>query len=698
MENKDQTQEFDLDEILNEFHDLPEENPENVEVDEELQELLDLPDLPKVELPQVPEDTAEIPTQEKPVEAPAAEAVEEAVSEDATVRYEIPEKEAAEAGGAESTEEPPVSTDATVRIDVPEGSKTEEKAEEPTVVEEFLPPPPIVFTPHSRLKELKKQLVAGPEKRYYELSETGVGRLQIAILLSILSVAVCAGTTTLYALDLVPGNRLRLVIFTQVLSMLVSALLGCHLMMDAVGELFKGKFSLNTLLIVSFAACCVDAVFCLKELRVPCCAAFSLEMTMALLARYHRRSTEMSQMDTMRKAVRLHSIVKVDDFYEGKDGILRSEGEVEDFMETYAAPSGPEKAQNAYAFFCLLACIGISVFAGMLHGVGLAVQILSTSLLVAVPASFFVSLTRPKAVLERRLHMVGTVLCGWQGVKGLCGKAAFPLRDEDLFPVGSTKLNGVKFYGDRNPDEVVSYTTSLICAAGGGLVPVFRQMLSSRNGTEHSVANFHNYGGGGIGGEVCDEPVLLGNVDFLRDMGVEIPEGTMVNQAVYAAIDGQLCAVFAISYAKMRSSAAGIVTLSGYRKITPVLIGGDFMLTESLLRGKFGINTRRVAFPTPEARQQLASVRPDPEIPALALTTREDLVSSAYAVTGAKSLRTASRLGTWIHLIGGILGLLIMLALAYLGSTELLTPTNVFLYQLVWMVPGLLVTEWTRTV
>jgi len=42
--------------------------------------------------------------------------------------------------------------------------------------------------------------------------------------------------------------------------------------------------------------------------------------------------------------------------------------------------------------------------------------------------------------------------------------------------------------------------------------------------------------------------------------------------------------------------------------------------------------------------------------------------------------------------------MLIMLALAYIGSVELLTPVNVLLYQLVWMIPGLLITEWTRTV
>ena len=148
----------------------------------------------------------------------------------------------------------------------------------------------------------------------------------------------------------------------------------------------------------------------------------------------------------------------------------------------------------------------------------------------------------------------------------------------------------------------------------------------------------------------------------------------------------------------MRSAAAGMVTLCSHRKLTPVLVGGDFMLTDSLLRGKFNIRTRRVAFPPQEVRRELAAFEPDPESPVLALTTREDLVSAAYAVSGARALRTACKLGIWLHLLGGALGILIMLVLGYLGSTELLTPTHVLLYQLVWLVPGLLVTEWTRTV
>ena len=682
-------QDFDLEDILKEFGEHP-------EAEEPAEPAGQMPELRfDDETPDIPEEVSEARPEET-----TAFALEEAA--EPTVETEEPSlPDTQEFDPVEEVPPEALPTDEpTIVIDLPEESEAPQPAAaEPAfeVEEEFIPAP-IVFTPRSRLKELKKQLVAGPERRYYELSEMGVGRLQAAILLNLLVVLICGGVTALFALELVPENRMKLVVFSQVLAMLISALLGCNLMLDSLGDLLKGRFTVNTLLTLTFAACLIDSVFCLQELRVPCCAAFSLEMTMALWARLQKHNTEMAQMDTMRKAVRLHGIVRVENYYEGKDGLLRKEGEVSDFMDTYSKMPSPEVVQSIYAVLSLLICIGISIFAGMLHGISMGAQILSTSLLVAVPASFFVSISRPMAILEARLHMVGTVLCGWEGVKDLCGKAVFPISDLDLFPQGSTKLNGVKFYGSRNPDEVVSYTASVIHVAGGGLVPVFDQLLGSRSGTLYPVQHYRNYGDGGIGGEVDGLPVLVGTMAFLQDMGVEIPEGTMVNQAVYAAVDGELCAVYAISYAKMRSAAAGLVTLCGYRKLKPLKLSGDFMLTESFLRAKFNVKTNRIAFPDRDTCQKLQQHPIDPDEPVLALTTREELVSAAYAITGARALRQATKLGVIIHLIGGILGLVIMLVLGYLGSTELLTPSNILLYQLIWAVPGLLVTEWARIV
>ena len=699
MENNKERQELEtseelqeLDNMLSELHDLVQDGVPEVEPDEELQKLLDLPE---ITVTPVVVKAPEAPAAESTVEAEAdlGSIPEAPVTEDTVLFTPIQAEDEASIGEFALEE--------TQRIPEVDSSPTQAipTAAEPAFeVEEEFTPSPVLFTTRSRLKELKKELVAGPEKRYYALSEIGTGRLQLALLLNVLVVLACVAVTTMFTMNMIPENRLRLVIFSQVLSMLVSALLGSHLMIDAVADLAKGRFTVNTLLTITFAACFLDGIFCLMDLRVPCCAAFSLEMTMALWARLQKRNTEMAQLDTMRKAVRLNGIVKVDNFYDGKDGLLRKEGHVSDFMETYEKPSTPEVLQSIYAAISLLVCVAIAVFTGMRHGVNLAIQIFSTSLLVAVPASFFVSVSRPMAILETRLHMVGTVLCGWAGVRDLVGKAVFPLRDQDLFPQGSMKLNGVKFYGDRSPDEVIDYSASLISACGGGLVPLFQQLLKNRDGTLRKVDSFRNYGEGGIGGEITGEPVLLGTLNFLQDMGVEIPQGTMVQQAVYAAIDGQLCAVYAISYSKMRSASAGLVTLNGYRKITTVKLPGDFMLTEAFLREKFSIKSKRFVFPSREEGTLLSRFRPDPSEPVLALTTRDELIASAYAISGARALRQATRLGVAIHLLGGILGLIIMLALGFLGSTQLLTPTNVLLYQLIWAIPGLLVTEWTRVI
>lgn len=697
MDNQDELQELDLEAIMREFHDpskdLPPEEPEAEESTEAAEEapaeaLADAgaEDVPAA--PEVPEDETPVPDSMEELDigqiSPEEDAGEEAAADPtATVRIDDISDVHAEAAEDSAAGEEPAAEDGSEN---PEESPAQPEKE------------PIPFSPRAHLRELKTKLIAGPEKRYYELEEIGIGKLQIAILLNLALVALCALGAVLYAMGAVPGNRMRFLAFSQVLAMLISALLGSNALLDGLGDIFHGKFTLNTLMALTFLACCADAVYCLIELRIPCCAAFCLEMTMALWARYHRRSTEMAQMDTLRKAVNLGSIVKSPDYYNKRPGILRGQGDVEDFMDTYNKSSGPEKLQCVYAFISLIASLGISTLAGLLHGPSMAVQILSTSLLVAVPASFFVSLTRPAALLERRLHMVGSVICGWQGVKKLCGKAVIPLRDEDLFPEGSAKLNGVKFYGEHTPDEIVSFTTSLIVEAGGGLVNVFRTLLTSRGGREYPVEEFRNYGSGGIGGIIQGEPVLLGTLDFMQDMGVHIPDGTMVNQAVYAAIDGELSAVVAISYAKMRSSAAGLVSLTVSRRLTPVMLTRDFMLTESFLRSKFSVSTRRMVFPDQQTRDTLTAIQADPEADVLALTTRQDLASYIYTITGSGALRTASSLGATVHLLGGIVGIAIMLVIAYLGSTQLLTPINILLYQLVWMVPGLLITEWTRSV
>ena len=563
---------------------------------------------------------------------------------------------------------------------------------------EYIPPEPIVFRPKSRLRELKKKLIAGPEKRYYQLTERGFGKLQAAILgcgaVSLLSVI----TAVMHAMGVVPEERMRLLVFSQLLGLMISALLGSYQLMEGFGDLIKRRFSLNTLLMFSLVACAADGILCLYQVRVPCCAPFSLNMTMSLWCAYHNRTTELKQMDTMRKAIRLDSVALEEDLYDGLPGILRGEGQVEDFMDHYRVQAGPERTLNTYALVSLFLSLGIAITAGVLGGIMTGVRLFSASLLVAVPATAHIAVSRPTATLERKLHKLGAVLCGWHGVSALNTKAVFPLHSEDLFPAGSVKMNGLKFYGSRNPDQVVAYTTAVMAADGGGLAPLFNQLLDSRNGYHFEVETLRRYPNGGVGGIVNGEAVLVGTRSFIKEMGVEIPEGAKISQAVYAAVDGVLNGVFAITYNKTKSAALGLTTLCAYRGLTPVLTSGDFMLTEEFIAVKFGVNPRRMAFPERKVRDAIASCQASEEAEVAALTTQEGLAGAAYAVTGARALHNTCITGVAVQMVGGILGLLIMLALSVVHAEYLVTPENLLLYELVWMIPGLLITEWTRFV
>ncbi len=562
---------------------------------------------------------------------------------------------------------------------------------------EYVPPQPILFHPQSRLQELKKKLVNGPERLYYQLTEKGTGRLQVLLFLSLLITLLCFGATVLHHFGLVQENRLKLMIFGQLLAMFLCALIGSHQLIEGLADLVRGRFSLNTLLIFSFILCCADGILCLQELRVPCCASFTLQVFLSLLDTLHRRRTQIRQMDTLRKATNLTALRPSVDTLDGRKVLVRDEGQVEDFMDHYAQRSLPERIRMWYAIGALIASLAVGVVGFFLHGISAGLQIAAVTLLASVPASFFICLSRPYGILEKRFERLGTLLCGWNSLSSIKGKTVFPLTHQDIFPAGTTKMNGVKFFGSREPDEVVAYGSALILADKNGLAPLFQQVLDSRNCQHLSVQELTFYDGG-LGGEVRGEPVLVGTLSFLREMGVEIPEGLRVSQAVCVAIDGILSGLFAITYEKNRAVTGALSTLCGYRNVNPVVADGDFLLNPGFFHSKFGVAGKRIFFANQELREALSSQEPDRTVPPVVLSTNEDLVSLAYGVTGARALRNASFLGLFVHMAGGIIGIGIMLTLTILGELSLLTPLNVILFQLIWSIPGMLLTEWTRLI
>ena len=589
------------------------------------------------------------------------------------------------------------------KSEIPEGAEPFSAGWEPHYEEpigEYVPPQPIVFRPRSRLQELKKKLVSGPERRYYALIEEGVGKLQASILISVLIVILSAVAVGKNQMGLVQPHRMRLLVFGEAFAMLFCALMASDLIIGGVAAMVRGRFNLNSLLAISFFVCFLDSLYCLRGVRVPYCAAFCLESTAALWAEYQRRSTETGQMDTLRKATHLNRIAKAPGCFEDKDGFFLSEGEPEDFMDTYNKTSAPETTMCIYAVAAFLCSAVIGIIAIIIgRNLGYGIQMWSAAILSAAPATIFLAHSRPAAILERRLHRFGVVLCGWQGAVGACGDAVLPLNDSDLFPAGSVKINGVKAFSSlHDPDQLIDYTAAMLEQSGTVLAPLFLELRDSRYGRHYEAENLRIYESGGLSGTVEGDTVLVGSLTFLKQMGVPVPDGTVNEPGVYTAVNGVLCSLFAMAFGQLKGVSAGLAAIGSQKQILPLMVTENFLLTEDFVRGKFGIAPGRMGFPNAKERRRIACWAPDPDQTSVCcLSTQESLAATGFAISGARSLVSAVRLGTTVHILGGIIGMLLVLLLQFVDGGSMLTPGSILLFQLIWSIPGMLITEWTRS-
>ena len=161
---------------MNEELDLREDT---VVFDSPLGDTRPIPDLKSITVP--PQEVAAVPAE---VEAPEEKPV--AGLDGSTIRLDqLPDLNASFVAAQEAAMEKE-----TPKIE-PFSETWEPEYDDP--MGEYIPPAKVIEHPRSMMRDIKRKLVAGPEKRYYELSASGTGKLQAAMFLTLVLVALSAG-------------------------------------------------------------------------------------------------------------------------------------------------------------------------------------------------------------------------------------------------------------------------------------------------------------------------------------------------------------------------------------------------------------------------------------------------------------------------------------------------------------------------
>lgn len=477
-------------------------------------------------------------------------------------------------------------------------------------------------------------------------------------------------------------------------------LLSADVLLTGLGRAFRLRFGMDTLAALACGFTMADAVELATAgetgLRLPYTLVCLAGLFFLLHGAYHKRCALRLSCRTAASSATPYRVTLDPRKWSEKDIYAKWSGGQEDFGSQIQADDG---AQRIFRRFCPLLLLGDIVFALMASVGGEHPERLlwALSALFSATAAFGSALAYGRAFHKsaRRLTPIGAALAGWPGVSASRRGACVLLTDGDLFPPGYVELNGFKVMPDYPAERVVAYTATLIRDSGSGLAKLFHDQLRSMGGLLRRSGELTCHEGGGLSSTIRGDEVLVGSAAFMKLMKVRLPQGLNVKNAVFCAIDGKLAGIFALSYALPDTVFPALDALM-QEKVEPVLATRDFNLIPAMLQQRFKLAADKMAFPPVERRRELSDPEQIHDGVLTALLCREGLLPFAEAITTAKRLRWAARLGAVLCCAGSLLGMLLAAYLTSVGAYTSLSPLNLLIYMLTWLLPVWFLSGWVH--
>ena len=518
-------------------------------------------------------------------------------------------------------------------------------------------------------------------------------RLFVSILLALVSIGLCyAASYPIGSYDFTANaesfSRMLLII------MVVQAFVAWDVALRGVRAACRLRYDHAGMLLVLTIACAVDAVIAIRDGRIAFCPAVTLQWCAALLGEY---SMQLAKLRTLKAACSMNepkAAVREEKAWHGEDCIFRSEAKPEEFVRELEIPDAGSRMMRIYAPVLTAVTLGLSVLS-MLQAEDSFLWAWTALMIASFPAGMFLSFSRPFAAQARRLSRAGAAVGGWYGARMLGGECGIAIEDADLVPPQNVTLNGMKIYSDRSVSQIIGFANAVVQTAGSGLVPLFEEIMHNQNGRHYGVDTFRRYEGGGLGAEIRGDVILMGSLGFMKLMRVHMPEGARVKQAVYLSVNGELAAVFALSYAPATNVKACLQALARCTGLTPILATRDFMITPQFLKHRYKLSPDRIEFPTVEERARLSSPDAVQEPRQGALLARTGFSCFSMAVAGARAARSAAIAAIAVTYAASVMGLLVLFFLTFIGSTLAVSAWNLLLYTVLWLIPELLITSMT---
>lgn len=477
--------------------------------------------------------------------------------------------------------------------------------------------------------------------------------------------------------------------------LLTAMLCALDVVSTGIRQIFRLQPSLQALCAASCLASCLDALLVAFGLgsSLPFCAVSAASLAAALwgeklecIAQDVNLSTaaqsrESSILSAEEDGDGLHTLVRSD---RAHDGIVRRSEEPNCLQDVYAAAA--PILLVAAPLLAVLSVLGRS-WVGLFHN-------LSAYLAVCSNMSGFLGFALPYLMAVLRLRRSGAAIAGWSGCADIGRSHRVIIKDTDLFPPGTIRLEQINILADVNAEKVVSYTVSMLARSGSSVTEAFSDLMQYRRYSLVTVEEFNCHDGGGFSAYIHNEHVLVGSQGFLNLMGIRLPQDLHAESSVCIAISNELVGVFDLTY----GAAPGVrkaLDLLLLGRVQPVFAIRDFNITPLTIQSIFHIPAINFEFPSFRERYRLSSLFGSDETPPAAVLLRPNVRCAVETADRGRRLYTACIAAAALSVFGVVLGLLIVFLSLRSGGTAALGAGRLLLYSLLWLLPMFGLAYWT---
>ncbi len=324
-----------------------------------------------------------------------------------------------------------------------------------------------------------------------------------------------------------------------------------------------------------------------------------------------------------------------------------------------------------------------------------AVMLGYTAFSFAMPATVFFTFGLPAFKASKLAYNMNSAFVGEAALDEYTTAASISFDDREVFPTGGVKLRSIKVFGSGRIDTVIYNVASVYAILGGPLADVLNVATADLGRSEE--AEVLSVETEGVEAVVDGKHLYLGKADYLRKYGylpVSDPDDEEIEGGGEVSIMFLVCEdeVIAKLYVRYAIDPEFEITLKnlyrsgicvGIKTVDPNI--NDEMLSTRIRLSKYPV---RVLKYTDVNDNRRSFDRTDSGI-----VSKKSVKALLRTFTLCDKAKHVTRTNLVINAITMVVGLVIAMAVAFLGSVAGVHSVYVALFQLFWLVPVYLLSK-----